>query len=114
MYLQDDIKVNPQLTINAGIRYEIGTPQYERDNKLANFNPATNALIQASSGSIYNRALVNVNHTNVAPRFGIAYSIDDKTVLRTGYGISFTQFNRAGGRKQPHLQRPQRRQRHHQ
>ena len=42
MYVQDDIKLSQNLTINAGVRYEIVTPQYERDNKLANFNPTTN------------------------------------------------------------------------
>jgi hypothetical protein len=60
MYFQDDIKVTPSLTINAGVRYELATPQYEEDNKLANFDPATSSLIQAKSGSIYDRALVNM------------------------------------------------------
>ena len=95
--MQDDIKVSPNLTINAGLRYELVTPQYERDNKLANFNPTTNSLVQASNGSIYNRALVHVPGKNVAPRFGFAYSASPKTALRGGYGIVFTQFNRAGG-----------------
>src|SRR5439155_2487108 len=97
MYFQDDIKVSPNLTINAGMRYELATPQYEANNKLANFNPATNTLIQASSGSIYNRALVNMPLNNFGPRFGVAYSITPTTVLRSGYGINYTQFNRAGG-----------------
>ncbi len=35
--------------------------------------------------------------TNVAPRFGLAYSADDKTVVRSGFGITYTQFNREGG-----------------
>ena len=47
MYVQDDIKLRPNLTINAGLRYELATPQYEANNKLANFNPANNTLIQA-------------------------------------------------------------------
>ncbi len=97
MYVQDDIKLSPKLTINAGLRYELVTPQYERDNKLANFDPATNSLIQASNGGIYNRALVNLPKKNFGPRFGFAYSPDTKTVLRGGYGVVFTQFNRAGG-----------------
>jgi len=97
MYFQDDIKVSPNLTINAGMRYELATPQYEANNKLANFNPATNTLIQASSGSIYNRALVNMPLNNFGPRFGVAYSITPTTVFRSGYGINYTQFNRAGG-----------------
>ena len=97
MYVQDDIKVSPNLTLNVGLRYELATPQWERDNKLANFNPTTNTLIQASSGSIYNRALVNMPLTNVGPRFGFAYSVSPTTVVRGGYGISYTQTNRAGG-----------------
>src|SRR6266851_1829418 len=97
MYFQDDIKVSPKLTINAGLRYEIVTPQYEKDNRLANFDPATNSLIQARSGGVYSRALVNTPLNNFGPRLGFAYSATDKTVLRGGYGIGYTQWNRAGG-----------------
>ena len=97
MYFQDDIKVMPNLTINAGLRYELATPQYEANNKLANFDPGTKTLLQAKSGSIYNRALVNMPLNNVGPRFGLSYSVRPNTVIRSGYGISYTQFNRAGG-----------------
>jgi hypothetical protein len=97
MYVQDDWKASPNLTINMGLRYELVTPQYERDNKLANFDPTTNTLIQAKPGSTYNRALVNTPTKNVGPRFGFAYSADPKTVIRGGYGIVYTQWNRAGG-----------------
>ena len=34
---------------------------------------------------------------NLAPRFGFAYSYTPNTVIRSGYGISYTQYNRAGG-----------------
>lgn len=97
MYFQDDIKVSPKLTINAGLRYEIVTPQYEKDNRLANFDPTTNSLIQARSGGVYSRSLVNTPLNNFGPRFGFAYSATDRTVLRGGYGIGYTQWNRAGG-----------------
>jgi hypothetical protein len=97
MYFQDDIKARSNLTINAGLRYELATPQYERDNKLANFDPTTNTLVQAKDGSIYNRALVNIAKNNLAPRFGFAYSATPTLVMRGGYAISYTQFNRAGG-----------------
>lgn len=97
MYVQDDIKVTPKLTINAGLRYEIVTPQWTDGNHQANFDPATATLQQATDGSIYNRALVNTQYSNLGPRFGFAYSADSKTVLRGGYGISYTQFNREGG-----------------
>ena len=60
--------------MNIGMRYEIMTPQFEADNHLANFNPATNTIVQASNGSIYNRTLVHVPTKNFAPRFGFSYS----------------------------------------
>ena len=97
LYLQDDIRATSKLTINAGLRYELVTPQWESSNLLANFSPATNTLIPASPGSIYNRALVNMPKLDFAPRVGFAYSVDPKTVVRGGYGISYAQFNREGG-----------------
>ena len=81
-YLQDDIKITPKLTINAGLRYELVTPQFVTGNHLGNFDPATNSLIQASGGSLYNRALVNYPKLDFAPRFGVAYQLDPKTVVR--------------------------------
>ncbi len=97
MYVQDDIRLSPKLTVNAGLRYEIVTPQFERDNKLANFDPSTNTLVSAKAGSISDRAQVNTPTNNVGPRVGFAYSATPKTVLRGGYGIGYTQWNRAGG-----------------
>jgi Carboxypeptidase regulatory-like domain/TonB dependent receptor/TonB-dependent Receptor Plug Domain len=97
MYFQDDIRVNSRLTVNAGLRYELVTPQWESSNKLANYDPGTQSLIQAKPGSIYNRALVNMPKLDFAPRLGLAYSITPKTVVRAGYGLGYAQFNREGG-----------------
>lgn len=99
MYLQDDVRLGSRFTLNAGLRYELVTPQWESGNLLSNFNgSATNpALIQASSGSIYNRALVNMPTLNLAPRVGFAATLTQKTVLRGGYGINYAEFNREGG-----------------
>jgi hypothetical protein len=96
-YFQDDIKLSPTLTVNAGLRYELMTPQFERDNRLANFNPATNTLTQASGGSLFNRALVHTPKKNFAPRLGFSYTYNPATVLRGGYGIQYAQYNREGG-----------------
>ena len=87
-----------RLTLNLGLRYEFATPQWEKDNFLTNFDPATNTLIQAKDGSIYDRALVNPDRNNFAPRLGAGLRRStSKTVVRAGYGISYIHFNRMGG-----------------
>ena len=78
-YAQDDWRIAHKLTLNIGIRYELATPPYETNNQLSNFDPATSptgGLVVASGGSIFNRALINRNNLNFAPRFGLAYSLD--------------------------------------
>jgi hypothetical protein len=96
-YVQDDWRVSPGMTFNLGLRYEVGTPQWEDENFLTNFDPATNTLIQARDGSIADRALVNPDRNNFAPRLGVAYSLTPRTVIRSAYGISYIHFNRLGG-----------------
>jgi hypothetical protein len=95
-YVQDDFRVTQKLTLNLGLRYEFTPPWWERDNKLSNYNPAANTLIPATNGSIYDRALINPNTMNFAPRAGLAYALDGKTSIRAGYGISYIDFNRLG------------------
>jgi hypothetical protein len=95
-YIQDDFKFSPKLTLNIGLRYEYATPYFESDNRLSNYDPTSNSIIQAKDGSIYDRALVDPDRNNFAPRIGLAYNINDKTVARAGYGIGFIHFNRIG------------------
>jgi hypothetical protein len=96
-YAQDDWKATNRLTLNLGLRYEVASPQWVDDNRLANFDPATQKLVQAKSGSLYDRSLQNIRLNNWAPRLGLAWRPLDKTVVRSGYGISYQQFNRLGG-----------------
>jgi hypothetical protein len=96
LYVQDDWHVSPKLTVNVGLRWEFATPLYERDNNYSNFNPLTNSMQMATGGSLKNRSLVNPDYSDWGPRIGFAYSINSKTVVRGGYGISYTFFNRVG------------------
>ncbi len=96
LYIQDDYRVTSKLTLNLGLRWEYATPIWERDNNWSNFDPATNTLVRATNGGIFNRALVHPDYKDFGPRLGMAYSMTPKTVLRAGYGISYSFFNRVG------------------
>lgn len=95
-YVQDDFKVSAKLTLNLGVRYEYGSPHYEANNRLTNFDPATRTILQAKDGGSYDRALVHPDRRNWAPRVGLAYQVMPKTVIRSGFGVSYVHFNRSG------------------
>jgi hypothetical protein len=97
MYLQDDWRLNDQLTINAGLRYEYATPWTEAGNVLSNFDPATKTMVMAKEGSLKDRSTINPDRNNFGPRLGVAYTPLNRTVFRAGYGISYVHFHRAGG-----------------
>ncbi|HEY7498180.1 MAG TPA: TonB-dependent receptor [Vicinamibacterales bacterium] len=96
-YIQDDWRATDRLTLNLGVRYEYSTPYWERNNVLSNFDPATNRMVVATSGSISDRALIDPDRNNIGPRLGFAYTLTPRTVIRGGYGISYVHFSRAGG-----------------
>ena len=97
LYLQDDWRINDRLTLNAGLRYEYATPWTEANNVLSNFDPATKTMVVAKDGSLEDRSTLKPDRNNFGPRLGIAYTLEDRTVIRAGYGISYVHFHRAGG-----------------
>jgi outer membrane receptor protein involved in Fe transport len=106
-FAQDDWKVTPKLTLNLGLRYDFATPPYEGANNLANFNPAgSGSLVFANGGSLGDRTLVNINTHNLAPRLGFAWSPDQNTVIRGGYGIFYLTFERFGSEDELALNPP--------
>jgi len=99
-YVQDDWKISPGLTLNLGVRYEVGLPWYDTQGRMANLilvNPTTATMALAgNSGGYANKSLVNVNSNGWEPRLGLAYQLTPKTVIRTGYGIYRTYFEPMG------------------
>jgi outer membrane receptor protein involved in Fe transport len=105
-FVQDDWRASPRLTLNLGVRYDFMSPSYERDNLMANFDPATGSLVFAADGSLEERALVTPDRNNVGPRIGIVYQWRDRTVLRGGYGRFFNSLDRIGSEDQLALNPP--------
>ena len=86
VFVQDDWKVLPNLTLNLGLRWDYFQPIYEQHNKMANINLATGALSYAGVAGA-SRALYNPLYTEFLPRIGWAYTMTPRFVVRGGYGI---------------------------
>jgi hypothetical protein len=113
-FVQDDWKVKPNLTINAGLRWSyIGQP-YDTEDRLTNFDPAIfdpsqayqisssnvrvkgtgdpmNGLVVANENSPYGRRVTENPWANFGPRVGFSWDPrnDGRTALRGGYGLYF-------------------------
>jgi len=109
-FVQDDWKVSDALTMNLGVRYDFMSPPLEADNRMANFDPNANGgaggLVFAQAGSLRDRALVNPDKNNFAPRVGVVYKLSERTILRGGYGVFYNQFERIGSEDQLALNPP--------
>jgi outer membrane receptor protein involved in Fe transport len=97
-YFQDDWKVTSRLTFNLGLRWDTETGTAESHNRLSYFDPEASNPITATggpkgaiqfTGNGNPTTLREANMANFAPRFGFAYRVTDRTVLRGGYGLFF-------------------------
>ncbi len=78
-FVQDDWRVSPKITVNLGLRYD-----YQTIAKPPIQNP--NAALLAAG---FDTGFQPKDKNNFAPRFGMSYAFNEKTVLRGGYGIYF-------------------------
>jgi hypothetical protein len=90
-FVQDDFKVNSRLTVNAGLRYEIYHAPTEEEDRMGNFDFDTFQLVYAGENGASRSANKKTRFNNFAPRLGITYGLTDdmRTVLRTGFGITY-------------------------
>jgi hypothetical protein len=96
LHVGDTWKMSKKLSLDYGLRWDRFTPSRETSNNLAYFDFGPNPDAGGRSGRLqfaspsqhYPESVWNGGY---APRIGIAYSLDSKTVVRTGYGIFYTQ-----------------------
>ena len=97
-YVMDDWKVTDRLTLNLGLRYDIPGTRRERLGRMSTFDPSVpnpgadgrlGAIVFAGKGS--GRTGLNyfsdTDYKLIQPRFGFAYQLNQKTVVRGGYSI---------------------------
>jgi hypothetical protein len=92
-YVQDKWQVTQKLTVDIGVRHELyppGTPKHP--GGFSNYDIDTNSLIVAGIGNNPSNLGRKNYKTNFAPRLGISYRWNDKTVIRTGYGVSYLPY----------------------
>lgn len=114
-FIQDDYKIRPSITLNLGLRYELITPFVEKNDLMVNFDPDNSVhsgfkgrfvipsektlalldprfiaygVVTAKEAGV-GRGLVKTDKNNFAPRLGIAWRLNDRNVIRGGYGIYY-------------------------
>lgn len=100
-YGQDIWKASPRLTLNFGLRWERETGTAESHDRLTYFDPNAPSPIAGQvpglnfqgtlkfTGSGNPRTATDTPYNAYSPRVGLIYALDDKTVVRTGYGIFY-------------------------
>jgi len=113
IYVQDDVRLSPRLTVNLGVRWDYESGAIDAENRLIRgfaFDQTNPLAAQARTapgaaecpacanlkgGLLFAgvdgtpRALFDADRNNVQPRAGFAYALNDRTVVRGGYGLYY-------------------------
>lgn len=98
-YALDSWKITPKLTLDIGLRYEWSSPYTERHNlsQFSDFSGSSGISVPGISDDLKGTTIfatdgqrtIPVDRNNFAPRFGFAYAVNDKLVVRGGAGIYY-------------------------
>jgi hypothetical protein len=105
LYAQDDFRISSKLVLNLGIRYELSPPMYDQHQQMSSIDyrnvPSPQSVFAEGRTAFYKptlficgqsgtpRGCAYTDRNNFAPRLGIVYSLDEKTVVRTGFGMFY-------------------------
>jgi hypothetical protein len=106
-YIQDNWKVNSKLTLDLGLRYDYYPSVREVKDMASYFDPNLANPITGLNGALnftgHGAGTCNCDtpvksyFRNIAPRFGMAYQINPKTVIRSSWGVMYTHGDAVGG-----------------
>ncbi len=111
-WVADDYKVNSRLTVNLGLRHDIMLPYVEAGDHFTYLDPtAPNPAAGGRPGvlrfggnyapdaiSCHCSQIIDTYYKAFGPRIGFAYSLNDKTAVRGGYGMMYSRSGAVGGR----------------
>lgn len=110
-FINDDWKVTPRLTMNLGVRWEVNRMPWDVNDKMGSYVPEFDKIVLSSDRNLpanfdqllgdydlagrfltadevgYPRSVIQTDWNNLTPRFGFAYRLTEKTVIRSGYGL---------------------------
>ena len=89
LYVSDRWNANSKMTVNAGLRWEYYPVMTRADRGLERLDYSTWNVLIGGRGNTPEDVGITVSKKLFAPRLGFAYRIDDKTVFRTGYGLTY-------------------------
>lgn len=98
-FVQDNWRMNDKLTLNLGLRYDLSTPRTERFNRMSYLDPNVASPLQVPGlsnlrggmkfASAEDRRATGADYNDFGPRFGFAYRLQEKMIMRGGYGVFY-------------------------
>jgi Carboxypeptidase regulatory-like domain/TonB dependent receptor len=92
-FVQDQWHATRRLTVSLGLRYDLFTPPTERHDRQSDFLISTGNILLAGQNGVP-PSIVRTRKHDFSPRIGLTYRLNDKTVIRSAYGLYY--FNEQG------------------
>jgi len=93
VFASDKWQASPKLTVDLGLRWEFYPPATPKSaGGFSNYNPVTNNIVLAGLGNNPSNLGMQTRYKYFAPRTGLSYRVTDDTVVRAGFGFSYTPF----------------------